>query len=244
VSQRLESAIHHWRLTPSPGSHISMNDTHRMRSRLTIFIGMTTVFVAGLLASRYVFMPAAVVHGSSQSTGVATVLVPPRALPDFNLIDQAAQPLAKDDLSGRWTLIFMGFTNCGDVCPTTLYTLSEAVKKLPTPPRVLFVSVDPERDSPEIINAYVRGFSDSFSGATGNDEQLRELAGGLAVPFFVRKDDGLYVVEHSSAVFLLDPATQLHAVFSAPHDAQAIAEDLEQIMNDRAAAAAAPQRLY
>jgi len=221
-----------------------MNDTHRMRSRLTIFIGMITVFVAGLLASRYLFMPDAVLHGSSRATSVATVLVPPRTLPDFRLVDQATRPLAKNDLSGRWTLVFMGFTNCGDVCPTTLYTLSEAVKKLPAPPDVLFVSVDPERDTPEIIDAYVRGFSDSMSGATGNDKQLRAFAESLSAPYHVRKHDDLYIVDHSSAVFLLDPATQLHAVFGAPHQAEAIAKDLEQIMAARSATTAPPKQLY
>jgi protein SCO1/2 len=219
-----------WHLTPSSEIRIPMANTHRMRSRLTIVIAMTTVFVASLLASRYVYMPAAVVYGSAVTRQTATILVPPRALPDFHLLDQAGRRVTKIDLSGHWTLVFMGFTSCSDVCPTVLYTLSETVRKLATPPNVLFVSVDPERDSPAVIDAYLRGFNDSFSGATGNDEQLRELADGLGVSYQVSKDDGLYTVEHSSAVFLLDPATRYHALFSAPHDADAMARDLAQIM--------------
>ena len=62
----------------------------------------------------------------------------------------------------------MGFTNCGNVCPVTLFTLVEAVQQLPTPPRVLFVSVDPERDTPEIIGTYVREFGAAVMGATGS----------------------------------------------------------------------------
>lgn len=206
-----------------------------MRSRLSVFILMMTVFVAGLVVSRYLYQPESGSNGSAASIGAATVLIPPRVLPDFELIDQAARPMTKQDLAGSWTLVFMGFTNCGHVCPTTLYTLSEAIKQLPTPPRVLFVSVDPERDSPDIIETYVDGFSNDFRGATGNEEQLVQLAEGLSAPFHVSKDDGRYMVDHSSAVFLLDPATQLHALFSAPHDANAIADTLEQIMREQRA---------
>lgn len=208
-----------------------MKDTHRMRSRLTAVILMTTIFVAGLLASRYVYLQNDAVKASGAATGAATLLVPPRALPDFELIGQSAQSVSRQDLAGQWTLVFMGFTNCGHVCPTTLFTLSEAVRQLSAPPQILFVSVDPGRDSPAVINTYVRGFGAAVAGATGTDAQLRRFAGSLGASFRVGQADDRYVVNHSSAVFLLDPATQLHAVFGAPHDAAVIAGDLARIMN-------------
>ena len=216
----------------------------RMRSRLIVAISMTLVFVAGVLASRYLFAPAAFVYGSSKTTRVATVLIPPRILPDFRLVNQSSQSLTKSDLAGQWTLVFMGFTNCGDVCPATLYKLSETVKKLPAPPRVLFVSVDPGRDSPEIIGRYLRGFNAGFAGATGTRNELTRFAEGLSAPYQVSTHDGRYIVDHSSAVFLLDPAAQLRAVFSAPHDPEAIAEDLVAITNSRAAVKIMSSKFY
>lgn len=209
-----------------------------MQSRLTLLIGMMTVFVAGLLTSQYVYTPDPVAELSTALTKAATVLEPPRVLPNFELIDQSAQPLFKDDLAGRWTLILMGFTRCGHICPNTLFTLSEAVNKLPDPPVVLFVSVDPDRDSPEVIETYLRGFGEDFAGATGTEEQLREFATSLGAPFYVQTSDDRYIVDHSNAIFLLDPATQFHALFSAPHDAGMIAEDLARIMRAHTAATA------
>jgi protein SCO1/2 len=221
-----------------------MKDTHKMRGRLTLVIGMTLVFVAGLLASRYVYETPVAQQGAAGVTQVATVLEPPRALPDFELIDQASQPLAKNDLAGRWTLVFMGFTNCGHICPNTLFTLSKAVKKLPAPPKVLFISVDPGRDSPAIIDTYVEAFGEAFNGATGAESQLQKLAEGLNAPFRVSTDDGRYIVDHSNAVFLLDPATRFRALFSAPHNADVIADDLEQIMEMTETASAAFRKRY
>ena len=215
-----------------------MRHIHKMQSRLTLLIGMTTVFVAGLLTSQYLYTPDPVTEMSTAPTSVATVLAPPRVLPDFQLIDQSDRAMTKQDLAGQWTLVFMGFTNCGHVCPTTLFTLSEAVQQLSVPPRVLFVSVDPGRDSPDVIQTYVQGFGEDFAGATGTEEQLREFAGSLGAPFYVQKDDDRYIVDHSNAVFLLDPATQFHALFSAPHDADVIAEDLARIMRAHTAATA------
>jgi protein SCO1/2 len=221
-----------------------MKDTHKMRGRLTLVIGMTLVFVAGLLASRYVYETPIAQQGSVAVTRVATMLDPPRALPDFELVDQASKPLAKNDLAGNWTLVFMGFTNCGHICPNTLFTLSEAVKKLSAPPEVLFVSVDPGRDSPAIIESYVETFGETFAGATGAESQLRKLAEGLGAPFRVSTDDGRYIVDHSNAVFLLDPATRFRALFSAPHNADVIADDLEQIIGMPETASAAFRKRY
>ena len=105
------------------------------------------------------------------ATSALIVLPEPRALSDFSLVDQDGQPFRREDFEGWWTLVFFGFTHCPDVCPSTLYDLQQVNAALGedngAPHRVLFVSVDPERDTPERIKEYLEFFDPAFIGATG-----------------------------------------------------------------------------
>ncbi|MDJ0928526.1 MAG: SCO family protein [Gammaproteobacteria bacterium] len=163
-------------------------------------------------------------------TQAATVLPESRPLPVIDLRDADGQPYTTARLGGRWTMLFMGFANCGHVCPTTLFTLDQAIRKSSVPADVLFVSVDPERDTPDKLRAYVNGFNPQFIGVTGDSGQLDQLAIALGAPYQITKDDGLYIVDHSAAVFLINPRGEFQALFSAPHDAAAIAADLQEII--------------
>ncbi len=88
-----------------------------------------------------------------------TALPEPRALADFSLADQNGQPFSREDLRGRWTLLFTGFTNCPDVCPLTIATMADLRRRLARDDlQFLFVSVDPERDTPEVIRRYLAHF--------------------------------------------------------------------------------------
>lgn len=168
------------------------------------------------------------------------VLPEPRVIADFALIDQGNQPFSLAQLRGHWSLIFFGFTHCPDVCPTALYELQQVRKVLEQEaggaipmPRILFVSVDPERDSPEKLRAYLSHFDPSFIGVTGGHDQLLPLTKQVGIAYRIEDhEEGAeqYGVDHSTGILLTNPAGRLHGVFPAPHDAAQISADLLQAL--------------
>jgi protein SCO1 len=166
----------------------------------------------------------------------ATVLPMPAVLAEFSLLDQRGDPFTGDSLQGEWSLLFFGFTHCPDICPLTLQVLADARRQLQAAgqeplPRIILVSVDPERDSPEIIGRYVASFGDGTLGVTGDLTELRKLTASLGIFFeksVIGGDD--YSVDHSAVVIVINPAGRFHALFGSPHDAAKIAHDLPLIM--------------
>jgi protein SCO1/2 len=160
------------------------------------------------------------------------------ALPDFSLRGPAGG-FSNANLRGRWSFIFFGYTQCPDVCPTALTLMKEAKAMLavggseePTPTfQVVFVSVDPRRDTRELLAEYMAAFDSSFIGVSGDDIALAPLTGKLGV-FYQRNDDTdkqRYTVDHSAAIFLIDPRGRLAAVFSSPQKASALAANYRRI---------------
>ncbi len=198
--------------------------------RLGIFVILA--FAAGLIAAR-LLAPSRV---EPPATERATVLPQPRPLPALDLIDQDGRPLAADFFGGGWTLVFFGFTQCPDICPTTLATLAQAVRQLQDlpeseRPRVLLVSVDPERDTPERLAPYVRFFDPSFLAATGSPAAIAEAATAFGIPYAkVELPDGGYTMDHGSGIFVVGPEGGVDAFLSAPHDAGIIARDFRSIV--------------
>lgn len=171
----------------------------------------------------------------------ATRLDAPRPLPAVALFDQAGAAWGLERLRGRWTLLFFGFTNCPDVCPTTLATLASArrlLADLPADerPALLFATVDPARDTPESVARYVAHFDPAYTGVTGDPAEIERLTRelGVAVHIGAADGDGRYAVDHSAAVFLVDPDAAFSALFGAPHDAEAIARDYRRLVAARA----------
>jgi protein SCO1/2 len=167
----------------------------------------------------------------------ATRFDAPRPLPAFALVDSSGASFGPERLRGRWTFLFFGFTNCPDICPTTLATLAAvrtSLADLPEEqrPSVLFVSVDPGRDTPEALGRYVAHFDPAFTGATGTREAIEALAAALGVAVFVGPPDadGNYAVDHSAAVFLLDPEARVAALFGTPHEVDPIARDYRRLV--------------
>jgi protein SCO1/2 len=166
----------------------------------------------------------------------ATILPSPPDLPEFSLLDQAGRPFRREDFTGQWSLAFFGFTHCPDICPLTLQVLSGAQQKLvaagQTPvPRIVFISVDPDRDTPEVIGQYVGHFGADIVGISGSIDELRKLTSALGIFFQKSPQAGEdYSVDHSAAVLLIDPEARFRAVFSAPHAIDKFAHDLPIIM--------------
>jgi protein SCO1/2 len=155
----------------------------------------------------------------------------PRAIGALTLTTQTGKALTERDLAGHPTLVFFGFTHCPDVCPTTLARLAEIKKAAALPDlRVLFVSVDPGRDTPAVLAPYVRAFDPDFIGATGDAREIGRLAQkfGVAVAR-IDLPGGDYMMDHSAAVFLLDRRAQIVAVFTPPFDVPPFAQDLRRI---------------
>src|ERR1700754_1534957 len=119
-------------------------------------------------------------------TATATLILPPRPVPPFALVDQDNRPFGADRLRGGWSFVFFGFTSCPDVCPVTMTALAQTRKLLadlpePSRPRVVMISADPERDTSERLATYVRGFDPAFVGATGAKPAIDELAQRMGV---------------------------------------------------------------
>ncbi len=187
---------------------------------------------AGILSARWVLQRQA---GAQSALTTATLLSPPRPVPPLALVDQDNRPFDAQRLRGGWSLLFFGFTSCPDACPTTMAALAQTNKLLADlpeelRPRVVLISVDPERDTPERLGAYVKAFDPSFTGATGTKAAIDELAQRMGVLAATRPlEGGGYTVDHSASVFLIDPDGALHALFSAPHTPKLIADDYRRI---------------
>lgn len=169
----------------------------------------------------------------------ATILPAPAELPEFSLLDQYGAAIDRNAFKGHWSLVFFGFTQCPDICPLTLQVLSAARQRLldagQAPlPRIVLVSVDPERDTPEIIGRYVDYFGDDNIGITGELVELRKLTSGLGIFFEKSAIDGVdYSVDHSAVVIVVNPNGEFHALFGAPHDVETFVHDVPIIMADR-----------
>ncbi len=153
-----------------------------------------------------------------------------RSAGTVSLVDQSGAPFTQAQLRGAPSLIYFGFTNCPDVCPTTLAKLAQVERSGVVPHlRVIFVTVDPTRDRPAVLAPYVRAFGARFIGLTGSPSAIHELAARLGVAYErVDLPGGDYTIDHSAVVFLLDGAGRVVAVFTAPFDASRLEEDLRR----------------
>jgi protein SCO1 len=169
----------------------------------------------------------------------ATLLPELRGLPPFSLTDQAGMPFDNQRLLGEWTLLAFGYTYCPDVCPTNLAMLAEVDFRLRharinEPYQIGFVSVDPERDTPQRLANYVSYFDPAFLGITGSKTALQALTQPLGILYrkVETKQSAMdYVMDHSANLVLLDPQGRYYALFSPPYDADKVTDDLLTIMN-------------
>lgn len=156
------------------------------------------------------------------------ILTPPKPIEPFQLTDHHGKPLTNAVFKHRWTLLFIGYTQCPDVCPAALTTLKSVHALMQEQqleaPAVVFISIDPERDTPEILKQYVRYFNQDFMSATSNNiKALDKLAENLSI--YYRKVPGMsgdinnddYLMEHSAAFMLINPDGQLQSYLTAPH---------------------------
>lgn len=194
-------------------------------------IGAVLIAAAGSFSAGYLLRPAAA------ELRAAKVYPQPRPIGEFQLTGGGGEAFDLERFRGQWNLVFFGFTHCPDVCPNTLNQLKAVAAALRRdgrdPPRVTFVSVDPERDTPERLASYVGYFSPEFQAATGTHAELESLTRRLGLIFHVEPHSpgaSAYAVDHSTALLLVGPDARLHAVFPAPHEVDSIAADLAQLV--------------
>lgn len=161
---------------------------------------------------------------------------PPAPAPKFELIDQHYQPFRLADHNGKLVVIFFGYTNCPDVCPATLvyYTqVKRALGPLADQVEFVFITVDPEYDTPEHLRAYVERFDPAFYGLTGDEETIRELALAYGVYYDKVEDESSpvgYWVEHTAFTFVVDTDGNLRLVHPFGVESEDIASDLRQLL--------------
>ncbi len=171
----------------------------------------------------------------------------PRALADIQLTDQKGQPFTLDNLKGKWSLLFLGYTFCPDICPTTLASLNQIYPELQQietdkPLQVVFISVDPKRDSISRLQEYTQFFNPEFVAATGGHDQLFPFVRSMGLMYALSEstENPNYLVDHSASVIVVNPQAQVIGRFKPAHqqgmppitDGQQILHDMPLIMTD------------
>lgn len=158
------------------------------------------------------------------------ILPTPRDIAPFELTDHKGQPFDRERLTGKWTFMFFGFTHCPDICPTTMSEMGQAdaaIRQLGAELANRFqgvlVTVDPERDSAQILGPYAEAFSDRFLGVRGDIKTTALLAQQVNTAFAkLPTEDGGYTMDHSGHIVLINPHGHYHGFIKLPHTAETI----------------------
>ena len=155
----------------------------------------------------------------------------------FTLVDQDGRTRTERDFAGRWRIMYFGYTFCPDVCPVDMRNLAQGYRKFAdaNPERAarvvpIFVTVDPDRDTPEIVKGFVRAFDPAVVGLTGTTEQVAAAAKAWVVVYQLNKKPGqeAYLVDHSRAAYLMDPDNKPVALLSQDEKPAVIAAELDK----------------
>ncbi|MCY0095986.1 SCO family protein [Hoeflea ulvae] len=156
----------------------------------------------------------------------------------FELVDQSGAPITEAAFQGRPSALFFGFTHCPEVCPTTLYELDGWLKQVdPDGDRInaYFITVDPERDTPELLGNYVAGVTDRVTGISGPPEKIAEVVKGFniyakKVPIDAADPEGDYTMDHTASVFLLDAQGRFKSTIAWGENPETAVSKLENLL--------------
>ncbi len=205
-----------------------------MSKRNIIFILLVLFSITGIF-TYFQSLPSLLEKKPSLITG--KILVRPMEIDNFELIDQNNEVFNKKSLEGGWTVLFFGYTNCPDVCPTTIYKLAEiknGIKEdLPSANfNTVLVTLDPDRDSSERLDEYIGYFDETMLGVTGTYENIQSFTSSLSV-FYQRinKEEG-YDFNHTASIFVFDKDGSLFATMSPANTVEEIESDFFTILNN------------
>jgi protein SCO1/2 len=153
----------------------------------------------------------------------------------FHLIDQNGKPISDADLKGKWQLVFFGYTHCPDTCPTALNEISLALDQLGAKRgdiEVVFITVDPERDTPDVLKSYVQSFDAPIIALTGSPDAVAQAARDYRVYYAKHaRPDGEYDMDHSAVIYVMNPEGRFTATFTPDSTADAIAQRLQKLIS-------------
>jgi len=189
------------------------------------------VGLGALCAALAGFLLAAQIDSSRPVLASGTWLPDARPVADFHLVDSQGHPFTRASLAGHPTLVYFGFTHCPDECPDTLAALARVKRQAQLPGlRVLFVTVDPEHDTPAVLAGYLRRFDPSFLGLTGDPGEIHRLAASLGIGITrITLPGGGYDFDHSMAILLFNSGGREVGVFTPPFDARRLAQSLRGV---------------
>lgn len=160
----------------------------------------------------------------------------PKQLTNISLVDQDNKPFNEGAFDSHWTFVYVGYTFCPDACPLSLTVINQIhglleKKNIADNVQMLLVSVDPERDTPDRLLEYTKYFNENFLAATGEPEDIKTFTDQVSAIFALPDDrsDPNYLVDHSSAIVLIDPKSSVHAIFTPPQIATQLATDFENL---------------
>ena len=206
---------------------------------MTARLFWTLVGAGALCAALAGFLLAAEIDSSRPVLASGTWLADSKPIADFRLIDSQGRGFSRASLLGHPTLIYFGFTHCPDECPDTLAALARVRQQAQLPGlQVLFVTVDPERDTPAVLASYLRHFDPSFLGLTGDPTEIRRVAASLGIGITrINLPGGGYDFDHTMAILLFDSSAREVGVFTPPFDVRQLAKSLRAVAPELRAAA-------
>jgi protein SCO1/2 len=152
----------------------------------------------------------------------------------FSLVDQNGKPFTDADLKGKWQLVFFGYTHCPDVCPTALNELSLALDRLGAKKDqvgIVYISVDPERDTPDVLKSYVESFGGPIVALTGTPDAIKQAAQDYKVYYAKHpRADGGYDMDHSALIYVMDPQGRFTATFTPDDSEDTIVKRLQKLL--------------
>ncbi len=170
-----------------------------------------------------------------QNPGIEGLFWPnPKQIQIFDAIDHHGKPFRLEQIKDKWSFIFFGYTHCPDVCPVTLSVMADAYNQLAndnTDVQIIFVTVDPERDTTGNLSRYVSYFNEEFIGLGGNTEMIESLTKQIGIAYYLNKRGKTvdYLVDHSASIFIIDPKARMLAKLSAPHESAQIVQRFTKI---------------
>lgn len=197
------------------------------------------VGLGALCAALGGFLLAGEIDSSQPVLASGTWLPQARPIADFHLLDSQGRAFSRTSLLGHPTLMYFGFTHCPDECPDTLAALARVRKQAQVPGlQVLFVTIDPQRDTPAVLAGYLRHFDPSFLGLTGDPAEIRRIASSLGIGITrINLPGGAYDFDHTMAILLFDSDAREVGVFTPPFDARQLAQSLRRVAPELRAAA-------
>jgi protein SCO1 len=200
---------------------------------LRLTVALSLAFVAIVLGMFFYSMTRPHILSDEQLRNIGVFVLPtPREIAPFELTTHTGRPFTVEDLKGHWSFIFFGFTNCPDICPTSMSVMAQAERQLEAespqsanPFQGVLVTVDPERDDQETLATYVQAFSEDFIGVRGDRPETAAFATQVNAAFaMMPASDGGYQVDHTANIVIVNPRGHYHGFARTPHNVDTIVE--------------------